>query len=51
MIKLRISYEDEKEKLKAPELIKAASKLGTIKKIHEEYKGNKYHRIYVEITT
>lgn len=48
MIKLRISYENEKEKLN---ILKILSNESIIQKVSKEYTKGKYYQIYVDLTT
>lgn len=48
MIKLRISYENEEEKLN---ILKILSNELIIQKVSKEYTKGKYSQIYVDITT
>lgn len=50
MIKFKLSYENEKEKLQIAKIIKELSKLIEIKKISKEYTHEKSHCIYVDAT-
>ncbi len=46
MIKLQISYQTEKEKIK---MIKIVSAAATVKKISKSYKSGQYYRVYLDI--